>query len=76
MSLNTPLFCTFGVPNMRTTPMSLNSQEHPATLPSSHRHASMLIPSLSLTGLLAQGRDGALLIFAPPIPKPYRLFHV
>ena len=75
MSLNIALFCTFGVPT-RTTPMSFNSQEHSAALPTSHRHVFMLIPSLSLAGLLAQGRDGALLIFVPPIVKPYRPFRV
>lgn len=76
MSLNTPLSCTFGVPTRRTTPTSLNSQEHSAALPTSHRHAFMLISSLSLAGLLAQGRDGALLILVPPILKPYRPFYV
>ena len=76
MSLNTPLFRTFGVPTRRTTPRFLNSQEHSAALPTSYRHAFMLIPSLSLAGLLAQGRDGALLVFVPPILKPYRPFHV
>lgn len=76
VSLNTPLFYTFWVPKRRTTPMSLNSQEHSFTLPSSHRHASVLIPSLSLTGLLAKGRDGALLVFVLPILKPHRSFHV
>lgn len=42
MSLNTPLFCTFGVPKRRTTHTALNSQEHSATLPSSPRHASIV----------------------------------